>query len=330
MLLIIGLSTDVTTLHTCRAAGNQGVPFHFMDLRRYADRGHLDWDPMTGEGEIGIRGGIIHEFPSREIDGIYARIIDLSFRREAQQRNEASARIMGLTEVLRTVRCKVVNRPGSDDGNASKLLHLEVLRQCGFEGPDSLCTNVPEAAENWSARFDSQSVLFKGASSAKTFAELINPETNERLMFLRRCPALFQERVGDFDVRTHMIGEECFSERIVSDAVDYRLSSQELTYDSLSLPARICESCQKYRELSGLDFIGFDFRVSRDASRWHVLEANPMPGYDAYDRRSGFEISRSLFFFLSGRTGPQGLSGETDADCSRRAAARGKAPSEKE
>ncbi len=44
----------------------------------------------------------------------------------------------------------------------------------------------------------------------------------------------------------------------------------------------------------GLVFAGWDFKVSSEDGRVWCLEANPMPGYDGYDRRLGGAVTASL------------------------------------
>ena len=51
-------------------------------------------------------------------------------------------------------------------------------------------------------------------------------------------------------------------------------------------------------------FLGFDFRISQDTKQWMLLEANPMPGFDFYDRLSEGKISALLAGLLSGESAP--------------------------
>jgi hypothetical protein len=47
-------------------------------------------------------------------------------------------------------------------------------------------------------------------------------------------------------------------------------------------------------------FVGFDFKICEQTGSWVVLEANPMPGYDMFDKHLGGAISAALGEFLCG------------------------------
>ena len=66
---------------------------------------------------------------------------------------------------------------------------------------------------------------------------------------------------------------------------------------STELPAHILNKVQQYRVRSGLTLIGIDFRVTANGD-FYILEANPMPGYDGYDRRAKLAISNHLLTLL--------------------------------
>jgi glutathione synthase/RimK-type ligase-like ATP-grasp enzyme len=66
----------------------------------------------------------------------------------------------------------------------------------------------------------------------------------------------------------------------------------------ITVPDDIVEHCRAYQVMSGLTFLGFDFMVTADGE-YFALEANPLPGYDSYDRRLGYTISDALLSLLS-------------------------------
>ena len=139
--------------------------------------------------------------------------------------------------------------------------------------------------------------IFKGASGEKTIASAYRPELSSRLHLLAGSPVLFQERIFGAEVRAHLIGTTLVSEQIASDEVNYQYSGAPTFFSPTTVPAEIEEMCRAYQAMSGLAFIGFDFMVT-DAGEHIVLEANPMPGYDVFDRRLGHAISDALLDLL--------------------------------
>ena len=53
----------------------------------------------------------------------------------------------------------------------------------------------------------------------------------------------------------------------------------------------------KFCSAERLLFAGFDFKCNEE--KWYVLEANPMPGYDFFDRKCQNRISKKLLQLLT-------------------------------
>ncbi|MFD8198429.1 ATP-grasp domain-containing protein [Streptomyces sp. NPDC003470] len=284
-----------------RAARLSCVPHAFFDIVRFLRTGSYSWDFQGGCGRLS--DGVLRvDLPDTGITGIYVRMVDIIDNLDSEERAAASARLTALTEILATVDTLVVNRPGSDMSNWSKVYHLSLLSRCGFTVPESLLTNNEKEAREFLAA--APSTIFKGASGEKTIASALEHGQISELRLLPRSPVLFQERVRGADVRTHLVGKQHFSERIDSEGVNYQYCAGVKTFTPTRVPPDVVEKCLAYQAMSGLTFIGFDFMVGEDG-RHTVLEANPMPGYDGYDRRLGLRISSALLNLLQGRGTPE-------------------------
>ncbi|MFC8392647.1 RimK family alpha-L-glutamate ligase [Streptomyces sp. NPDC057238] len=295
-ILIVGSPHDRTIVHTVRSARHKGVPCLFFDIVLFLRAGTYWWDFQGRCGRLST-GTLTVDLPDADITGIYARLVDIVNNFEGRDRAVAAARLRALTEILATVETLVVNRPGSDMSNWTKAYHLALLSQCGFTVPTSLLTN--DAGEARAFLRAVPDAVFKGASGEKTVASEFGPDQVEDLELLPRSPVLFQERVRGADVRTHLVGKEHFSERIDCEGVNYQYWQGAKAFTPAQAPNEVVEQCLAYQAASGLAFIGFDFIVGDDDS-YTVLEANPMPGYDGYDRRLGLRVSHALFNLLQG------------------------------
>lgn len=294
MIVIIGHLTDPTTVHTLRAANRGDFEFTFLDLRAFLERGDFYWESLTKRGFLELDGQRLN-FPSNDITGIYCRLIDISDRFTGPLQRRMHSRVVGLTKILNETDTFVVNRPGWDISNAAKVYHSELLRDIGFSIPDYILTNDPTDARAFlEAHPDS---IYKGASSAKTIAAKVTPEALERLEDVTHTPVLFQQRICGDEIRAHVVGDKVFAERIITDAIDYRFDPNEKEMQPTEIPQDIFAYAQAYRRQSGLTLIGIDFRVT-EAGDFYVLEANPMPGYDGYDRRAHYAISDELMRLL--------------------------------
>lgn len=293
MILIVGSNLDRTIIHTVKTANRLNIPFCFFDLYKFAVLGNYFWDYRSHTGHFGYKD-IEYKFPNSEITGIYSRIINVFYNTTGRKNRLLGSRVQALAEILSDLRgMNVVNRD-TDFSNSSKLYQLYILSQCGFLVPNSLLTNNPYMTRSF---IKGKDVVYKAASSEKTITSIYTKAQSSRLSLLKNSPVLFQERIKGFDVRTHLIGSEFYSEKIETDVVDYRFDSGQKEFSALDIPKSIEKKCLEYQKLSGVDFIGFDFKV-KDTGEYFVLEANLMPGYDTYDKRLKYRISRALLKFL--------------------------------
>lgn len=294
MIVLAGLTRDRTLMHTAAVAVRSCIPFQFLDLAKFCEDGNWEWDFDRGSGVIAT-GDEKFDFRSGKITGVYNRLVDIS---SSQGTNKArwSARTCALRDMMQNARCRVVNRPLADLSNSSKVFQLTLLRRCGFDVPRSVLANDFSLV---ASRVSPGRTVYKGASSQGTIAALLGPDDFSRMRFLKNSPVLFQEYLEGMDVRLHMVGERVFGELIEkkSGNVDYRYSTG-CRFESFSPPDDIVRKCRKYLSVSGLSFVGFDFIIDQ-YGKMVVLEANPMPGYDGYDRRADCRITMQLLEELS-------------------------------
>ena len=295
VILIAGSPHDKTIRHTIDRARRRGVSFRYFDILRFLRQGSYCWDFDARSGRLSYSDQRL-DLPDPDVSAIYLRLVDISDRVPGEERDSVNVRTRVLVEALRSIDTIVVNRPGQDMSNWAKGYHQQLLAQCGLTVPRTLVTNDEAAARAFLAEVPS--AVFKGASGAKTIASEFTVDRHSKLHLLRASPVLFQERIVGADVRTHLIGDSHISERIDSSGVNYQFDRGHKTYEPLTVPDDIAERCRAYQTMSGLTFIGFDFMMTADGE-YFALEANPLPGYDSYDRRLGFAISDALLGLLS-------------------------------
>lgn len=291
MICLIGLSRDPTIMHTIAAAEYFGIKYTFFDLSKFSRIGEYEWDFHKNCGFISDGENKL-QFPNSQITGIYVRLIDTSFRNKKSERKLMSVRVQAIAAILRIIDLNVINRPAHDISNSSKVYHLQILKSCGFRIPPSLLTNSECFIKDYLK--PNEEYIFKGSSSEKTIVSKLNKKDKDRFFALKESPVLFQRFIKGYDIRSHLIGGKFYTELIKSEGVDYRFSKDKKYFDEIELPEKVQENCLKYKEISGLDFIGFDFKVTNE-NEYYIMEANPMPGYESYDRRAKYKISNTLF-----------------------------------
>jgi glutathione synthase/RimK-type ligase-like ATP-grasp enzyme len=192
----------------------------------------------------------------------------------------------------------VVNPPFGDNSNFSKPYHtLRVARLGGLTAPRTCVTDEPETAAAFVDACEGR-VVFKGVSSMKTWATRYDPDLHrERLPLVRSCPVLLQEEIRGPDVRVHVLDERIFAEQIESDSVDYRRARGN-RFRQVSAPPGVIAGCHALTRELMTPFLGIDFKCDAATGQWFFLEANPMPGFEGYDRRAEGAISAALVDWL--------------------------------
>jgi hypothetical protein len=210
------------------------------------------------------------------------------------------ARLTGLILALHRMAGLVINRPLLDAGNGSKPLQTFDLARHGFRVPRTLMTNAPAEARAFAEALNWR-VIYKSTSSLPAVTNRLTPERCIDLEKIRACPILLQEEVAGPDVRAHVVGRQVFAERIdFSGGVDARYSPKATRkFLPIELPDEVRQRCVSFTAQSGLGIAGFDFKVCRETEAYVALEANPTPGYDAYDFRLGGCISEALLRLMA-------------------------------
>lgn len=295
MLLLIGYSSEATFQHFANYVTQQGVDAQVLDLCDLltCSQLHLEEEPfdliIASEKRI---------FRLSAFSAIYCRYYYTEIG--APRRNEALSKLIGvLTAYLDRCPQTVINRPSAGVSNINKFRHGALLSKSGFTTPTTHILGDHETALNILA--PDGNWVSKSCSSAKTKVVLFDEYLMNRLPRLKICPSLFQTRTVGPDVRVHIVGQSLFPEKIISQRIDYRFIDATLApnqYSECDIPPIVAEQCLTFCKDEKLLFSGIDFKVSEVTGEWHVLEANPMPGYESYDRRQNFRISNSLLQLL--------------------------------
>jgi glutathione synthase/RimK-type ligase-like ATP-grasp enzyme len=292
MFLIIGYARDKTTRHLCKAAADARVEHDFLDLgaAAEAERLALAWNGSNLEVELGERA-----FDLSSYEAFYSR---LYFQTTGSARHDAALNelVAWVGGYLEQSDALVLNRPASGWSNFTKLQHARELRDVGFRVPDSFIVGSAAAGRELlrSGRWVS-----KPCSGTRSETVLVDERLQARLHVLERAPTQFQEYIEGSDVRVHWLRGECFALEIRSaSGIDYRFGDAEGEFSEIDVPPAIAQRCAAFAKRARLEFAGFDFKLDA-GGEWVALEANPMPGFDYYDRRLDGAISRRIVQLLA-------------------------------
>jgi glutathione synthase/RimK-type ligase-like ATP-grasp enzyme len=187
----------------------------------------------------------------------------------------------------------VLNRPSAMQSNGSKPYQSELIRAQGFDVPETLVTNDPAAARDfWREHGD---VVYKSISGRRSVVGRLGPEDEKRLAAVAWCPVQLQRRVPGVDHRVHVVGDDVFTCRVDTEAVDYRYGAANYAADRV--PPDVGARCVELSRALGLPLVGIDLRRTPEG-RWVCFEANPSPAFSCYEHSTGQPISAAVAALL--------------------------------
>lgn len=282
-LLLIGCLKDKTFCHTLNRFRLKKIKFDLLELSNIINTNDFTFDISNGIINYGNNTIYLNEYSS-----IYHRLIlDSNFYGEISYNMNViyNCLIQILTSLKKEI--KVINRPSFFDVNSSKTEQIINLTKF-FDVPESITTTSPELLTYFGKK--KKDVVFKSCSSIRSLVESVDKLTD--FSTLKNSPCLFQERIVGDDVRVHVIDNYFYAEKIVSQKIDYRYSSNN-EHVEINVPEFIKTNLKNYMNKNNLIFIGADFKIN-ELGKWFILEINTMPGYSGYDDRCNFKISNRL------------------------------------
>jgi len=306
MILVCGSLADPVMSHFYDRLLEFQVPFRFVDQRNYPDGYQVDchWKDSSFAGWLESAHWRV-DF--EELTGVYVRHFPSKQRiNPVADQGQAAAlhgeHDYGLESIFAALKCPIVNRFASCFSNQSKPFQAWQLAQLDLCVPSTLVTgSLPEARsfyEQWNGQ-----VIYKSAGAGFIGTRLLTEEALAGLFCKSGAPVQLQELIPGTDIRVHVVGDQLFATRILSDAVDYRFprpGSTPLRMEQAALSKTICSTCIRVSKVFGLLFAGIDLRET-PGGQFYFFEANPAPAFPFYECRSGQLISKALADLLRGR-----------------------------
>ncbi|MGE5337728.1 MAG: ATP-grasp domain-containing protein [Gemmatimonadota bacterium] len=306
MILLCGIPSEPPLALAAEALARIGAPYAFFNQRNFAATemafeisasGVSGWLEMDGLG-----------VPLQSIVGVYSRLMD--FQRLPELRGEpadspATRHCAALQDTLtrwtEISPARVVNRIAPMGSNSSKPYQAQLIRRYGFEVPETLITNDPDAVLAFRARVGR--IIYKSISGVRSIVQTFDDRDVTRLDAVRLCPTQFQQYVEGTDVRVHVVGRQVFATAVKSDATDYRYartqSGAAAQLSATEIADDVAERCTRLTQGLGLAFSGIDLKFAPDG-RAYCFEVNPCPGYSYFEANSDQPISLALARYLSG------------------------------
>ena len=193
----------------------------------------------------------------------------------------------------------VINRPAAMASNISKSYQMQLIRDCGFQIPQTLVTNEPSRVREFFR--EHRHVIYKSVSAVRSIVQTLEESDFERMDAIRWCPTQFQAFVPGTNVRVHVVREHVFATAVESAATDYRYAAQQVGKNAelreVELASELAQRCRSLAETLGLVFAGIDLKITPNDEVF-CFEVNPSPAFSYYERHTGQPISSAVAYCL--------------------------------
>lgn len=176
----------------------------------------------------------------------------------------------------------------------TKPFQLEKLRRLGIPIPETLVTG---SAEDLLEFADQREVVYKPVAGG-ALCRILKEEDKEpdKLETLANAPVLFQEYVPGDDIRVFVLNDSVIASfEIEGEGVDYRESTKRVK--AVTIPDAVQNMCIRACRDLGLIFSGVDLKRC-GAGQYVMIECNPSPMFEGFDRAAPVPIVRHLAEFL--------------------------------
>jgi glutathione synthase/RimK-type ligase-like ATP-grasp enzyme len=306
MVLLCGIPTEPPLALVQNELNNLNIPSLTFNQRLFKEI-ELFFEISQGQvaGRLNLAG---QSYSLEDFTGVYTRLMDWQNLPEyknagANSAQAAYCRVLHetLTNWLEVAACRVVNRSGPMSSNFSKPYQAQLIRNEGFEVPETLITNDPDIVRDFWQQHGR--IIYKSISSVRSIVQTFEERDMERLDFIRWCPVQFQEYIDGINVRVHTIGSSAFATSIDTKVTDYRYAHRvedgSIETSVFELSDEITEKCIRLSQALGLDFAGIDLKITPE-KRIFCFEVNTSPGFNFYEAQTGQPIAKTLALYLSG------------------------------
>ncbi|MBW0001718.1 MAG: RimK domain-containing protein ATP-grasp [Verrucomicrobia bacterium] len=299
-ILLWGLPADSPIATVRDALRRAGRRVTFLDQRAVRD---IEVELTVGSGVEGLLRAGGETFDLAGVKAMYLRPQDsrkLPDVAGAGENSDLWRHALAVEDILLSwsdlTPALVLNRPGDMAANSSKPYQASWIESLGFLIPDTLITTDPGLALAFWRQHGQ--VVYKSVSGIRSIVSRLTAEHRRRFDRIASCPTQFQQYVSGTEYRVHVVGDEVFACRIVSDADDYRYATGPVEMQACRLPDEVEARCKTLADSMNLLLAGVDLRCTPEGA-WYCFEVNPSPAFTCFERETGQPITEAVADLLA-------------------------------
>jgi len=306
-ILVVGYAIDPQTKAQIAALKDEGAEVVILNPQIGHPKTPVSWSKekrhFAGVDMHDIDGAIVRSTvplaPSRQaFDSALDQRLDFRawFQHSCAQRDRHDT-ALGLLLALGAQGVPLFNDPRGSHFSRRKPFQIETMRALGIDHPETLITNDPDEAKAF-VQAQKSAIVKPAAGGALTLCD--DDLSDDDYAYLRKAPAIFQERIFGRDLRVMVLDDKVISVaaiRVPEGTLDFRGDTQyrsgKILYDEVQLPKAIEAQAVAFAKAVGLRFCGIDIKHTKD-ERYVVLEVNSSPIYLDVEYKLKHPISKTL------------------------------------
>ncbi len=205
--------------------------YRLLDPGTLGEHAAVHWQLSSG----GLKGFIKLDGERIDINAIYSvyqrwvNIEDVYGHSGPDQNLEQSRSVMrACIDLFDILPVRMVNHRRPMMSNNSKPYQSLLIRQAGFDIPETLITNDPHSLGEFIQ--EHRQVIYKSIGSTRSIVARLDHKNLHKVNQLPNLPTQFQRMIQGFNLRVHVIGRRVFATKILSRDTDYRYASQHGNY----------------------------------------------------------------------------------------------------
>ena len=201
--------------------------------------------------------------------------------------------------LYQSIRARWINPPLRDWAASHKPWQLHLAREIGWDIPETLMTNDPQAAKAFCDACGGDVVYkqFLALPDAWRETRRVDPQTFESNDNLQICPVIFQRRVAAVaDLRVIVVGTTIFAASAAVDQLTYDIDVRmnvDVRYVPHTLPKSVESLIFGLMHRLDLTYGAIDMRLTRDG-QYVFLEINPAGEFLYVEQATGQPIAAAL------------------------------------
>ena len=304
MIFLCGIPSEKSLGMVIDALSEIGAPHFVFHQREFADtRVEFHVDSTGVHGWIESHGTV---YKLDQFTAVFTRLMDYRLLPEIEKEPADSPmrfHCAGVHDTLmrwyEIMPGLVLNRDSEIGVNYSKPYQAQLIKQQGFDVPETLITNDPDLVRAF--RREHGAIVYKSISYVRSIVRKVEDRDLDRLESVRTCPTQFQRYIAGPNLRVHTVGGQAFATAITSQATDYRyayLEGEDERLEATVISPDLEQRCVALSQALRLGFAGIDLKLGDDG-KVYCLEVNPCPAFSYYQLHTGQPIALAVARYLT-------------------------------